>query len=206
MIATVGTPKQFTSEGELKKLLLELLPNQGHWSEEEYLWLTDHTNHYVEFTDGFIEVLPMPTERHQTILVFLLLAFHSYIVPSKGKVLFSPLRLRIRAGKYREPDLILLRSSSDPRRENRYWTGADLTLEVVSEDKPERDLVDKPVDYAEAGVPEYWIANPFTETITVFRLEGKSYVEHGVFARGTTATSPSLSDFAVSVNAVMDAN
>jgi hypothetical protein len=31
---------------------------------------------------------------------------------------------------------------------------------VVSADKPERDLVEKRGDYAEAGIPEYWIVNP----------------------------------------------
>ena len=34
----------------------------------------------------------------------------------------------------------------------------------------ERDLVDKRGDYAEGRVPEYWIVNPQTETITVLRL------------------------------------
>jgi len=33
-------------------------------------------------------------------------------------------------------------------------------VEVVSKDKPERDLIDKRGDYAEARVPEYWIVNP----------------------------------------------
>jgi Uma2 family endonuclease len=84
--------------------------------------------------------------------------------------------------------------------------GADLTLEVVSEDEPARDLVDKRADYAECGVPEYWIVNPVTETITVLRLEGNSYVEHGVFGRGTTASSALLAGFAVSVDLVMDAD
>jgi Uma2 family endonuclease len=131
MATTVGTPTGFTSPGELKKLLLDLLPNQGGWTEEEYLWLTDHTNRFVEFTDGHIEVLPMPTDNHQAILKFLVFAFSAYIDPLGGKLRFSPLRLRIRTGKFREPDLILLRSAKDPRRENRFWKGADLTLEVV---------------------------------------------------------------------------
>ena len=81
--------------------------------------------------------------------------------------MFAPLRLRIRPGKYREPDLLLLLAASDPRGQNRFWEGADLALEVVSEDKPERDLVGKRADYAEGKVPEYWIVNPLTETITV---------------------------------------
>ena len=43
-----------TSQRELNKLLRELLPAQGNWSEEDYLWLTDDTNRRVEYTDGFI--------------------------------------------------------------------------------------------------------------------------------------------------------
>jgi Uma2 family endonuclease len=205
MSATVETAPKFTSDGELKKLLLELLPGQGHWTDEEYLWLTDHTNRYVEFTDGNIEELPMPTQRHQAMLLFLVFAFHAYIVPLGGIVYFSPLRLRIREGKYREPDLMLLRSADDPRQNDRYWKGADLTLEVVSPDKPERDLVDKRKDYAEGEVPEYWIVNPLSESITVLRLRGKKYVKHGVFGRGKAATSALLKGFDIDVDAVMDA-
>ena len=64
----------------------------------------------------------------------------------------------------------MLVSAADPRRGNRFWLGADLALEVVSADKPERDLVEKRGDYAEGRVPEYWIVNPQTETITVLRF------------------------------------
>jgi Uma2 family endonuclease len=128
-----------------------------------------------------------------------------HIIP-ESKVRFAPLPLRIRSRKFREPDLLLVRSAADPRRQNRYWQGADLVLEVVSPDKPERDLVEKRGDYAEAGVPEYWIANPQTETILVLWLEGDSYVEHGVFGRGSTATSVLLPGLAVDVDAVFDAD
>jgi len=49
--------------------------------------------------------------------------------------------------------------------------------------------VDKRADYAEVGILEYWIVNPLDETVTVLRLDGKQYAEHGVFQRGATATS-----------------
>src|SRR5262245_6166124 len=166
------------SLGEFKHLLIDLLPDQGSWSEEEYLWLTDHTTRLVEYTDGFLEPLPMPTDKHQTILQFLFLAFRAVVCPMGGKVHFAALRLQIRPGKYREPDLLLLKSATDERRSNRFWTGADLTLEVVSKEKPERDLIDKRGDYAEGKVPEYWIVNPVSETITVLILKGKKYATH----------------------------
>src|SRR5271167_2267123 len=120
------------------ELLAELLPNQGEWSEEEYLVLTEHRNRLVEFTDGFLEALPVPTDKHQAILGYLYIVFLSFVESKGGKVRF--LRLRVRPGKFREPDLLLLLSASDPRRQERFWEGADLALEVVSEERPERDL------------------------------------------------------------------
>ena len=189
-----------------KDVLEEILPRQGEWSEEEYLVLTDHRNRLVEFTDGFLEVLPMPTDKHQTIVGFLYLAFLKFMNPRGGKVLFSPLRLRIRPGKFREPDILLLLSAADPRRQNRYWEGADLALEVVSEEKPERDLLEKRSDYAEGRVPEYWIVNPQTETIMVLCLRGAAYEEAGSFRRGESATSPLLTELAIDVAAVFDAD
>jgi Uma2 family endonuclease len=184
---------------EWKDLLADILPAQGQWSEEEYLVLVDHRNRLVEFTDGLLEVLPMPTDRHQTLVKFLLFAFALFVEPKGGTVQFAPLRLRIRAGKFREPDLMLLQSATDSRRQNRFWLGADLALEVVSEDKPERDLIDKRTDYAEAQVPEYWIVNPQTETITVLQLRGTAYEEVGTFRRGESAISALLPEFSIAV-------
>ena len=191
---------------EWKDTLEEILPHQGEWSEQEYLVLTDHRRRLIEYTDGFLEVLPTPTDKHQNIVQFLFLALFGFVQPRGGKVHFAPLRLRIRAGKFLEPDLLLLLSATDSRRENRFWLGADLALEVVSEDKPERDLVDKRGDYAEGGVPEYWIVNPLTETVTVLQLRGDSYEEGGIYRRGESASSVLLPGFSVAVSAVFDAH
>ncbi len=111
----------------------------------------------------------------------------------------------MKSDKYREPDLLALLDSRDPRKQNAFWLGADLVVEIVSPDNPSRDTVTKRVDYAEAGIPEYWIVNPLDETFTVLRLTGGQYVEHGAFRRNDTATSVLLPDFAASVAAVFDA-
>ena len=74
----------------------------------------------------------------------------------------------------------------------------------MSPDDPERDLVEKRADYAEGGIPEYWIVDPRDDTITVLTLKGDEYDEHGVFRRGETATSPLLEGFTADVAAVFD--
>jgi Uma2 family endonuclease len=185
--------------------VLSLAPLQGHWTEAQYLLLTAQTNRLIEFTDGTLEALPMPTDRHQVIVRTLFLALFAFLQPRGGTVLFAPLRLRIRPGKFREPDLLLLCDAADPRRQRDYWLGADLVIEVISPDDPERDTVTKRADYAEARVPEYWLVDPAGETITVLTLQGTAYVEHGVFHRGEQAASALLAGFGVGVEAVFDA-
>ena len=183
---------------------IDVEPLQGLWTQAQYLRLTDSSRLLIEFTDGRLEFLPMPTDRHQSILQFLFLALAPLVGARGGRVHFAPLRLRIRDGKFREPDLLLVRDAGDPRRRNDYWRGADLVLEVVSPDDPQRDTQVKRGDYAEARIPEYWIVNPLDETITVLTLADGEYAVHGVFPRGGQATSVSLNGFAVSVADVFD--
>ena len=105
---------------------IDLGPLQGLWTEEQYLRLTDQTNLLIEFTDGVIEVLPMPTDDHQVVVAFIYEALLAFIRPRGGKVLFAPLRVRIRPGRHREPDILLVRDARDPRRQNRYWLRAPI--------------------------------------------------------------------------------
>jgi Uma2 family endonuclease len=205
MATTRHAERHTESEPEFSQQIAELLPAQGDWTEEDYLWLTNHTNRLIELSNGRIEVLPMPTERHQAMLKLLFLAFFTFVERRGGIVFFAALRLRLKSGKFREPDLLLMLSADDPRRGNAFWTGADLVLEVVSPDDPDRDLVKKRREYAQTGIPEYWIVNPQTEKLTVLHLENTKYVEHGVFARGAQATSALLPEFAVNVDEVFDA-
>ena len=205
LVTAKPAPAAPTSQESLNALLCDLLPPQGSWSDDAYLWLTDHGNRLIEFTDGHVQELPAPTSTHQAVLACLYDLFRAYLKSRGGVVMFAALRLRIRAGKFREPDLLLLRDRADRRYQDRYWLGADLVVEVVSPADPGRDLVEKRADYAEAGIAEYWIADPRDQTIRVLTLQDGAYVEHGVYVRGGAATSPLLAGFAVHVSAVFDA-
>lgn len=181
---------------------------QGTWTAEQYLLLTDHNNRLFEFKNGELELLPAPADKHQVIIAFLYRALFPLMEHVSGVILFAALRLQIGEGKFREPDLMLLLDANDLRRENRYWKGADLVIEVVSEGDPERDTVVKRAEYAQGWIPEYWIVNPADETIKVLKLaeaEDGEYTEYGVFRRGEVATSPLLPDFRVQVSDIFDA-
>lgn len=180
-----------------------LFPAQGAWSEDDYLAFD--TNQLVELSNGQIEVLPMPSDQHQAIVGYLYTLLLTFARSLGGVVRLAPLRMRLWPGKFREPDLLLLLNADDPRRQAEFWSGADLVIEVVSADNPARDTKKKRYEYAQAGIPEYWIVNPITETVTVLTLTETQYVEYGSFQRSEIATSASFPGLQADVAAVLDA-
>ena len=181
-----------------------LFPYQGAWSEQEYLALD--TNRRVEFDNGFVEVHDPPTDRHQGILGNIIFALYMHVKQSGGAMRPAGMRLRLWDQKYREPDIVFLRDRNSRLRRKNYWDGADLAVEIVSEslEDRERDLVTKRLEYARAGIQEYWIVDPEQETVTLLYLAVDVYTESGEFRRGDTFTSPQLPELVLPVTEILD--
>jgi Uma2 family endonuclease len=195
-------PSSQSSDADYVWEVATLFPHQGEWSEEGYLEITDHSNRRVEFTDGRLEFLPMPTEIHQELVAFLYRALYAFVEGlGLGKVHFSGLRLRVRPGKIREPDVIFLRKDHYHARHNRVWDGADLVMEVVSDDPKdrERDYEKKLLDYSEANVAEYWIVDFELKVVVVHRLDRGRYTVIGEFKPGQQACSVLINGFTIDV-------
>lgn len=186
--------------------IARLFPAQGAWSEEEYLDLPG--NHLVEFDSGYIEVLEMPSELHQTIAFLLCRALSDY-ASSKGlgKAVMAPVPLRLWTDKMREPDVMFLRKEHFDKRQGNYWSGADLVMEVISPSDPGRDKVKKRYEYAKAGIPEYWLVDPIEQTVTVLSLpeQADEYGVHGVYDIGGHAESATLQGFSLSIEELFSA-
>lgn len=206
-----GIPTTPTGATEFAWELATLHPPQGRWTVEQYLELTDGTNRLIELVDGRLEFLAMPTLSHQLILKFLLQCLEDFINRTKaGLAIPAGLRVETIDDSFREPDLVFTLSSSRKTKvAERYFHGADLVMEIVSPDSKSRtrDYEEKVLDYAAAGIPEYWIVDPQEQKITVLTLaEGAdAYSEYGVFKPGDSATSKLLDGFAVEVQAAFDA-
>jgi len=182
-----------------------LFPPQGQWTADEYLGL--QTNRLVEFDDGKLEFLPAPTELHQLIAFYLCTLLRNLgSGDPPGLALMSPFRVKVSESKFREPDVLFMLDENRNRRNNQFWDGADLVVEVVSDDDPNRDFQIKKKEYAEAGITEYWIVDPRDRSISVLALDaGKAtYRISGRYEEGQIAKSVLLTEFEVSVKAVFD--
>jgi Uma2 family endonuclease len=182
-----------------------LFPPQGDWSADAYLDLTDGTNRRIEYADGRVEFLPMPTELHEALVQFLFFALYQFVNRHQlGKVYSSGIRVRVREQKFCLPGVLFLRKENYHLRHNRVWDGADLVMEVVS-DAPsdrQRDYDQKLRDYAAAGIAEYWIIDSVQRTVIVHQLIGGNYVVAGQFGPGELATSATLSGLEIDVTAL----
>ncbi|MGE0758187.1 MAG: Uma2 family endonuclease [Pirellulaceae bacterium] len=179
-------------------------PPQGHWSDETFLQLD--SNRMAELVAGRLEILPMPNPLHQLIVIFFLDLIREHLkrLGLDGIVLVAPTPTRLFSGTIREPDLLYIAPEHRPENLNDYPTQIDLAVEVVSDgaEARKRDYEDKRIDYAKAGVSEYWIVDPQDKLVTVLTLDGNQYVERGVFSAGKIATSRLLEGLTVSVDAV----
>ncbi len=197
-------PKRLSARDEPTWEVAAFFPRQGHWTGPEYLAF--HTNRMVELNDGVLEVLPMPTRFHQLIAQYLHALLVSLTKQVGGEAYMAPIPVRLAPEKYREPDVVYCRPERVPPLKG-YPQGADLVVEVVSEDAESRarDYVTKRAEYARAGITEYWIVDPEASLITVLTLAGttdSAYRVHGEFRPGATATSLLLEGLTVDVRAV----
>jgi Uma2 family endonuclease len=201
---TKRKPARQESGPELTWEIARLFPAQGDWSEEEYFALD--SNHFVEYSDGHLEFLPMPTIFHQLILQFLYEKLNSHVRDNElGIVVISGYKVRLRARKYREPDILFIKEAHRSGIQKQYCEKADLVIEVVSEKNRPHDIETKRIEYAKAGISEYWIIDPEKELITVLVLKSrqKIYAEFGTFRKGESATSKLLRGFTVDVTTVL---
>ena len=162
----------------------------------------------AELVDDRLDYLPMPRDLHAAIVQYFNRLLDRYLLANHPDAALrgEHIRVRIRPGRAREPDLVALLDGADPRRGPEEWTGADLCVEVVSPDDPDRDYLAKRRDYAAAGVREYWIVDPRDRTpedprgrtVRVLTLENGTYRET-IYEEGETATSPLLPGLTIDV-------
>ena len=178
--------------------LVDYFPQQGDWTVESYLALD--TSKFIEYIDGFLEMLPVPEEFHVYVQNFIYVSVMTFLsARGKGAAVYAPFKIRIRPNAFREPDVAIINEESDPRRASKYWGGADMVIEVVSPGGAARDYFEKREDYAEAKIPEYWIVDPMKKEIHVLRLAGTEYAVRAILQPGQIAESSVLQGFKLDV-------
>jgi Uma2 family endonuclease len=138
------------------------------WTLEEVHSLPDDGNKY-ELVRGELFVTPPPSENHETILARL----HAILAPFVARyglgMVYRPRAVVRFEGSEVEPDLMVRAERHDAGRD---WDDAPvpiLVVEVLSGSTRRRDNAQKRELYLDAGVEEYWIADPDRASVRVVR-------------------------------------
>jgi Uma2 family endonuclease len=130
----------------------------------------DNSAHY-ELQEGVLVVSPKPAKRHQLAVTRLAAQMERQLpldwdaVPDFEVVVQAEGPATVRA-----PDLIVMRAEGP---ENRVVAGEVLlAVEIISPGSRKIDTHMKPFEYAEAGIPHYWVVDldPPAPSITVYGL------------------------------------
>lgn len=175
-------------------------PPQGCWTYADYAALPEDGHRY-EVIDGVLYMAPSPNTDHQTASVrftgFLLTHVQ---LAGLGRVFHAPYDVELPGGVTVQPDIVVvLNVHLAIITPSRIIGVPDLVAEILSPGTAGYDRRTKQDAYARAGVPEYWLADPYARTVEVLRLADGAYQSIGVFAGAATLPSRILPTFPVRV-------
>lgn len=175
-------------------------PGQGHWTYEAYAALP-YDGHRYEIVDGVLYMAPAPSRGHQATVGRLYRHLSRYVEDTRlGEVYIAPFDVELGPRTVVQPDVVVVLNAHLHRiTESRIIGTPDLVIEVSSPGTVGHDRDKKKYAYARAGVPEYWIVDPWSRTIEVLTLEAGSYDSVGVFEGQAVLPSRIVPDFLVHV-------
>lgn len=145
---------------------------QGEYTLEDYYALPDDIR--AELIDGELIFLEAPSSIHQELIGELFFEIKLYIRTNNGpcKILPSPLDVQLDCDNRTmlQPDISVI-CHRDRIVKKGVYGAPDLCIEIVSPSSRKRDYEKKRMKYQNAGVREYWIVDPKTESVLCYFFE-----------------------------------
>jgi Uma2 family endonuclease len=206
IVSSPFTREAYSPSAQTEQELAYELLSEPAWSEDAYLVFSEAFNRPIELSDGRLVILPMPSLAHQRILRRFVHHAQTWLAEAeRGEIVFAAHPIRLWPGKYREPDAMIWLKEHKARMGERESGPPDLVVEIVSPSNEPHDADTKVREYAQAGIPEYWIIQPQTRNVSVYTLEGHAYRLVARFDSGQRAHSLVLSGFELAINELLSA-
>ena len=135
-----------------------------------------------ELIDGVPYEMSAPGRIHQKFSGNLFAVLHNFLRGKTCEVYSAPFDVRLYGRGDRDttvvqPDITVV--CDNKKLDDKGCNGApDMVVEILSESSTRHDTLIKFRAYQRAGVREYWVINPQTQTITVYLLESDKYVAY----------------------------
>jgi Uma2 family endonuclease len=145
---------------------------------EDLLDLPDDGLRY-EILGGELIVTPASTAGHQRVLGRLSRRFNEHVCRTEaGEAILGPFDVRLSRFDTVKPDIIFIGASQPPVSGDQNFIdfAPALVVEVISPTSRRIELVRKMALYANAGIQEYWVADPEWRTFAINVLAVDEYI------------------------------
>ena len=160
-----------------------------------------------QLLDGELILSASPSDRHQTVLLDLVLEVRPFVTARRlGRMWVAPFDVIFSDTDVAQPDIVFVSNERAGIVTEANIQGApDLLVEVISPSTARYDRGYKMQLYWSHGVLEYWIVDPFAETVEVFVPGESGMAPHSLYSRRETLTSPLLAGLAIDLESVFSA-
>ncbi|PIY19010.1 Uma2 family endonuclease [Candidatus Desantisbacteria bacterium CG_4_10_14_3_um_filter_40_18] len=154
--------------------------------EERFIYgdyLTWSDNERWELIDGVAyDMSPAPSRRHQKIVGELYRQFSNYLLDKSCEVYVAPFDVRLPEfdeadediDTVVQPDIVVV--CDRDKLDDKGGKGApDIVIEILSLWTAKKDLLIKYHLYERHKVKQYWVFDPATEEVTIFKLQNDKY-------------------------------
>jgi Uma2 family endonuclease len=153
------------------------LAEQTRYTYAEYLTWGNEKRY--EIIEGIPYAMASPSQAHQEIVGEIFNQLYNFLKGKPCKAFVAPFDVRLNVNSFDDtvvvPDILVVCDKS--KLNGKSLKGApDLIIEILSPFNVRHDTVKKYRQYQKAGVKEYWIVDPVTQTVQVHTLENGRYI------------------------------
>lgn len=150
-------------------------------SYEEYLKLTNDTEHRYELIDGELHYLSSPLYLHQKAVKEIFGEFIYWFKGKKCEPLAAPFDVTLAKSDKNicvvQPDILVICDKEKIDKNGKYKGIPALVVEVLSEATSHKDNITKLDLYMSTGVREYWLVNTDSREVYIYVFEN-SKIKH----------------------------
>lgn len=170
--ARLSVFKEEEEEWVFRESLPDYAVTHDKVSYEEFLKLTEESEHRYELINGDIYFLASPLYQHQKAVREILGEFGNWFRDKKCEPLAAPFDVTLIKSEKNicvvQPDILVLCDTENIDEKGKYSGIPSLVVEVLSESTSRKDNVTKLELYMSVGVKEYWLVNTKQKEIYIY--------------------------------------
>ena len=152
-------------------------PGKARMSAEDYI-ASPQSAHKSDLIEGVFVMASPASIAHEDIQYFIGTTMRNFVTARHLGLVAGPnMAFRLSDDNVYQPDVSFLQQDRLHLAGEVYVYGApDLAVEVISPSSRQYDAFEKRINYARAGVREYWLVDPIERSVAIYTLEGDQFV------------------------------